>query len=60
MSVAITDLPASFCVWLASGESEFLKGRLVWGHWDINEMKAKAQEVVDKDLLTLRLSGWPA
>ena len=59
-SGSIADLPASFCVWLASGESDFLKGRLVWANWDVNEMKAKAQEIVGKDLLTMRLSGWPA
>lgn len=59
-SGSIADLPASFCVWLASGASDFLKGRLVWANWDVNEMKAKAQEIVRKDLLTMRLSGWPA
>ena len=59
-SGSITDLPASFCVWLASGESDFLKGRLVWANWDVNEMKAKADEIMEKDLLTLRLTGWPA
>ncbi len=59
-SGSITDLPSSFCVWLASGESEFLKGRFVWANWDVNEMKAKAQEVKEKDLLAMRLSGWPA
>ena len=59
-SVLIADLPASFCVWLASGESDFLKGRFVWANWDVNEMKAKAEEIVGKDLLTMRLTGWPA
>ena len=59
-SGSIADLPASFCVWLASGESDFLKGRIVWANWDVNEMKAKAEEIVGKDLLTMRLAGWPA
>ena len=59
-SVFIADLPASFCVWLASGESDFLKGRFVWANWDVNEMKAKAEEIVGNDLLTMRLTGWPA
>ena len=57
---SILDLPASFCVWLASGESDFLKGRMVWANWDVNELEAKSQEIVERDLLTMRLSGWPA
>lgn len=52
-------LPAAFCVWLASQESEFLRGRFVWSNWDVNEMKARAQEIEEKNLLTIALNGWP-
>ena len=31
-------LPAHFAVWLASPEADFLHGRFVWAHWDVDEM----------------------
>ncbi|RFU25953.1 hypothetical protein B7463_g10385, partial [Scytalidium lignicola] len=52
-------LPASFIVWLASTEADFLKGRFVWSNWDVTELKAREQEIVEKNLLTLQLAGWP-
>ncbi|MCJ1377273.1 hypothetical protein MMC17_000365 [Xylographa soralifera] len=52
-------LPAAFCVWLASPESEFLKGRLLWSNWDVAELKEREEEIKEKDLLTVRLLGWP-
>jgi hypothetical protein len=52
-------LPGAFCVWLASPESEFLRGRFLFSNWDVVEMKAREQEIMDKDLLVLGLNGWP-
>jgi hypothetical protein len=52
-------LPAAFCVWLTSGEADFLRGRLVWANWDVKELKASAKQIVENDLLTLGLTGWP-
>ncbi|KAG9234048.1 hypothetical protein BJ875DRAFT_484554 [Amylocarpus encephaloides] len=52
-------LPASFAVWLTSQESEFLRGRLVWSNFDVEEMKARADEIKEKNLLTLSLTGYP-
>jgi hypothetical protein len=52
-------LPGAFCVWLTSLESEFLRGRFLFSNWDVVEMKAREQEIKDKDPLMLGLNGWP-
>ncbi|KAE9370003.1 NAD(P)-binding protein [Stipitochalara longipes BDJ] len=52
-------LPGAFCVWLASPESDFLKGRFLWASWDVKELKAKSEMIKARDLLTIKLSGWP-
>jgi hypothetical protein len=57
---SITGLPGAFCVWLASSESDFLTGRLVWASWDGKELKAKSEIIKTTDLLTIKLSGWPS
>jgi hypothetical protein len=31
----------------------------VWSNWDVNEMKARAQEIKENNLLTLALTSWP-
>ncbi|CZR69610.1 related to peroxisomal short-chain alcohol dehydrogenase [Phialocephala subalpina] len=53
-----SDLPGNFCVWLASPEAEFLNGRYVYVNWDVDELKAKKEEILkDPKLLTLGLEG---
>ncbi|KAI9736308.1 MAG: hypothetical protein M1834_001194 [Cirrosporium novae-zelandiae] len=52
------ELPASFAVWIASPEAAFLKGKFVASYWDVGEMKARAKEIEDSDMLTLVLKGW--
>ena len=51
------DLPGNFAVWLASKEAAFLAGRLVYATWDVEELKSRAREIVDKDLLKIGLRG---
>jgi NAD(P)-dependent dehydrogenase (short-subunit alcohol dehydrogenase family) len=53
------DLPAGLSVWLASPEADFLKGRMLWANWDVEELKSKEEEIVDGDLLKIVLKGWP-
>ncbi|EXJ76367.1 uncharacterized protein A1O5_00875 [Cladophialophora psammophila CBS 110553] len=57
VSMDSVDLPAHFAVWLVSPEAEFLKSRLVWANWDVEEMKTRKQEILEKDLLRLELTG---
>ncbi|OQV01508.1 hypothetical protein CLAIMM_06855 [Cladophialophora immunda] len=54
-------LPASWCVWAAAKaetDANFLKGRLVWGNWDVDELCARKDEVEKGDLLKVELKGW--
>ena len=52
------DLPANFCVWLASPEGKFLDGKFVWVNWDVDELKARAKEIAaDPHELVLTLRG---
>ncbi|KAL8664592.1 MAG: hypothetical protein Q9168_007875 [Polycauliona sp. 1 TL-2023] len=53
-------LPGSFAVWLASGEADFLAGRFVYANWDVDELKARAEEIVKSDLLKIGMIGQPA
>lgn len=57
--VEIVELPASFLVWVASSEAEFLKNKYVWANWDVDELKAKKEELVSSPQLTVGLLGWP-
>ncbi|KAL8997836.1 MAG: hypothetical protein Q9169_003009 [Polycauliona sp. 2 TL-2023] len=52
-------LPGSFAVWLASGEADFLAGRFVYANWDVDELKARAEEIVGSDLLKIGMIGEP-
>ncbi|MCJ1479304.1 hypothetical protein MMC13_007989 [Lambiella insularis] len=53
------ELPAAFCVWLASPEAEFLKGKMLWANWDVEEMSARKEEIAkDGDFLTMNLEGF--
>lgn len=53
-------LEGNFSVWLASPQSEFLRGRFVSANWDVEELAAKrALFEVDSPLLTTTIGGWP-
>ncbi|KAE9369669.1 oxidoreductase [Stipitochalara longipes BDJ] len=52
-------LPASFNVWLASPEARFLKGKFLWTNWDVDELKARANEIESSAQLSIGLVGWP-
>lgn len=53
------ELPGDFMVWLTSKEASFLNGRYVWANWDVDELKAKAEEIQAGLLLTSGVYGWP-
>jgi hypothetical protein len=53
------DLPAHFLVWLASHEAEFVKGKFVWANWDVDELKARADDIKDSLILKVLLNGVP-
>ncbi|KAF5608520.1 hypothetical protein FPANT_444 [Fusarium pseudoanthophilum] len=55
----IPALAAQFYVWLASPEAEFLKGKFVWANWDVDELKARADEIKNSLLFKIILNGVP-
>ncbi|EJD54057.1 NAD(P)-binding protein [Auricularia subglabra TFB-10046 SS5] len=52
------DLPGNFIVWLASSEGEWLKGRFLWVNWDVEELKAKKEDILSGNKLVTGLLGW--
>ncbi|KAF1914811.1 putative oxidoreductase [Ampelomyces quisqualis] len=52
-------LPASFYVWLASGEGEFLRGKFLWANWDVEELKRLRERIEGSRWLNVGLQGWP-
>ncbi|CAG9945425.1 unnamed protein product [Clonostachys rosea f. rosea IK726] len=50
-------LPSQLLVWLASPEASFLKGKFVWANWDVDELKARADEIKNSLLLRVSLNG---
>ena len=50
-------LPGSFAVWLTSPAAAFLSGRFVWANWDVEEILARKDEIVQQNLLTMQLTG---
>ena len=52
-------LPSSFAVWLAAPGNDFVHGRFLYAHWDVEELKAMADEIKEKDELYIGLTGWP-
>ena len=56
----LVSLPGNFAVWLASAEADFLAGRFVYANWDVDELKARSEEIKTTDLLKIGLIGEPA
>lgn len=52
------DLSANFILWATTLEADFLKGRFAWVNWDIDELKARRSEILEKDLLKYTLGGF--
>ena len=42
----VVSLPADFLVWIASPEAEFLKNRIVFASWDVEELKGRKREIL--------------
>ncbi|KAF7157291.1 hypothetical protein CNMCM5623_001414 [Aspergillus felis] len=51
------ELCGGTAVWLASGDRHFLSGRYVAANWDVEELEARKEEIVQENLLTVRLNG---
>ncbi|KAI8966050.1 putative short-chain dehydrogenase [Daldinia sp. FL1419] len=53
------NLSAHFLVWAASKEAEFLKNKFVFAAWDVDELKARKDEIAQSPELILGLNGFP-
>lgn len=53
----IAALPGDFCVWLASPEAKFLKGKYLWANWDVDQMMERAKDIQESLLLNITLDG---
>ncbi|GAA6019535.1 hypothetical protein JCM10207_003735 [Rhodosporidiobolus poonsookiae] len=52
------ELAGGFVLWLATQDSaDFLRGRYISANWDVDEVLAKKDEIVAKDLLWTRVAG---
>ncbi|KAJ5144379.1 hypothetical protein N7476_004818 [Penicillium atrosanguineum] len=51
------ELPGHFVVWLASDEAAFLRNKLTWSNWDVDELIARAEEIRTSFLLRVSLNG---
>ena len=45
-SFLVVSLPADFLVWIASPEAEFLKNKIVFASWDVEELKGRKKEIL--------------
>lgn len=56
-------LPADFLVWIASPEAQFLKDKIVFASWDVDELKSRKKEIVGAPLgsgeLCIGFQGFP-
>jgi len=58
MHVFLCDTPelaGDNMVWLANERREWLAGRMIFSNWDVTELQAKKEEIVEKDLLKFKL-----
>jgi hypothetical protein len=46
-------------VWAVSSDARFLRGKLVWSNWDVDELKAMKKEIEGTAKFTFGLLGWP-
>ncbi|KAI1818623.1 hypothetical protein GGS20DRAFT_196435 [Poronia punctata] len=52
-------LPAGFSLWLTRPEAKFLSGRRVWANWDVDQLKAKEDEISSGNSLAFNHMGSP-
>lgn len=49
------ELSGAFTAWLLTPEADFLRGRYASATWDVDELVAMKQEILDKDMLKVRV-----
>jgi hypothetical protein len=55
----IEQLAGDFIVWSIRLDGHFLNGRFVHANWDVDELKAKKDEILkNPEMYTMGLIGW--
>ena len=49
-------LSGGMCVYLTSNRADFLQGRYISSTWDVIELEARKQEILEKDLFKMQLA----
>jgi NAD(P)-dependent dehydrogenase (short-subunit alcohol dehydrogenase family) len=49
------ELAACFAVWLCSGAADWARGRYLSANWDVDELAARKESILQRDLLVNRL-----
>lgn len=49
-------LAGAMCVWLVREKRDWLSGRYIDSRWDVDELLRKKEEIIEKDLLKMRLA----
>lgn len=61
LSCCLVSLPASYVVWAASPEADFISGRFLWVHWDVNELRVALEKKKDDPCyLRVGIEGFPS
>lgn len=55
----VVSLPGDFIVWVASEEAAFLRNKFIFADWDVDELRARRDEIEKSQDLTLGLNGFP-
>lgn len=56
MLIDSPELGGAMCVWLTKERRDWLSGRFLDARWDVDELEAKRDEIVSKDLLKFRMA----
>lgn len=48
-------MSGGLCVYLAAKRPAYLNGRQIYVNWDVQELEARAKEIVDSDKLKMKL-----
>jgi hypothetical protein len=51
-------LAGGLCVYLSHPHADFLSGRFLSAHWDVDQIQERKDEIIKENLLKLAISGW--
>jgi hypothetical protein len=54
----VATLSAAVSVWLCSPQADFLSGRFLDARWDMEQVVARKQEILQRDWLKLAIAGY--